>query len=93
MILNQYLKLTKKLFKVNPTLSYKIFKLSFSTNNNNQLLDNYLNFCNRWYSTFIKTFTLDLMVILWAMSKKLYGRFMVDDCIVVFYIECKFMIC
>ena len=83
MILNQYLKLTKKLFKVNPTLSYKIFKLSFSTNNNNQLLENYLNFCNRWYSTFIKTFTLHLMVNLWFQPKKLYGEIMVIECIVV----------
>jgi len=44
-------------------------------------LENYFNFRNRWYSTFIKTFTLDLMVILWAMSKNLYGRFMVLECI------------
>ena len=49
------------------------------------LLENYLNFYNRWYFTFIKTFTLHLMVFLWSMSKKLYGRFMVDECIVVFY--------
>jgi len=56
----------------------------FSTNDNNQLLENYLNFCNRWYSTFIKTFTLDLMVNLWAISKKLYGEIMVIECIVVF---------
>ena len=29
--------------------------------------------------------TILLMVILWAMSKNLYGRFMVFDCIVVLH--------
>ena len=42
--------------------SYKIFKLSFSNNDNNRLLENYLNFCICCYSTFIKKFTLDLIV-------------------------------
>ena len=48
----------KEQYTLNPILSYKIFKLSFSTNDNNQLLENYLNFYNRWYSTFIKTLFL-----------------------------------
>ena len=43
----------------------------------------YLNFCNRLYSTFIKTFTLDLMVNLWCEPKNLYGEIMVIECIVV----------
>ena len=37
--------------------------------------ENYFNFRDRWYSTFIKTFTLDLMVYSWCGKKKANSAF------------------